>query len=57
MNVEFAQELAERLSPENCGLDVAAQFISSEQLLKNYLNRAYGNAYDFDQSDKVEGIF
>lgn len=57
MEVEFAHELAERLSPEKCGLNVAAQFISSEQLLKSYLNRAYGNAYDFDQSEKIEGIF
>ncbi|EUC41860.1 hypothetical protein COCMIDRAFT_105064 [Bipolaris oryzae ATCC 44560] len=57
MQVEFAQELAERLLPEKTGLDIAAQYIPSEQLLKNYLNRSFGNAYDFDQSDKVEGIF
>ncbi|XP_014562599.1 hypothetical protein COCVIDRAFT_32476 [Bipolaris victoriae FI3] len=57
MQVEFAEELAERLLPEKTGLDIAAQYIPSEQLLKNYLNRSYGNAYDFDQSDKVEGIF
>ena len=57
MYVEFAEELADRLSPEKCGLDVAAQFISTEQLLQSYLNRAYGNAYDFDQSEKIEGIF
>ncbi|EMD95586.1 hypothetical protein COCC4DRAFT_35383 [Bipolaris maydis ATCC 48331] len=57
MQVEFAEELAERLLPEKTGLNIAAQYIPSEQLLKNYLNRSYGNAYDFDQSDKVEGIF
>lgn len=57
MQVEFAEELTERLLPEKTGLDIAAQYIPSEQLLKNYLNRSYGNAYDFDQSDKVEGIF
>ncbi|EUC33792.1 hypothetical protein COCCADRAFT_4725 [Bipolaris zeicola 26-R-13] len=57
MQVEFAEELAEQLLPEKTGLDIAAQYIPSEQLLKNYLNRSYGNAYDFDQSDKVEGIF
>lgn len=57
MQVEFAEELTERLLPEKTGLDIAAQYIPSEQLLKNYLNRSYGNVYDFDQSDKVEGIF
>jgi hypothetical protein len=57
MQVEFAKELAERLSPEKTGLEIAAQYVSSEQLLKNYLNRPYGNDYDFDQSDKIEGMF
>ncbi|EOA86762.1 uncharacterized protein SETTUDRAFT_88610 [Exserohilum turcica Et28A] len=57
MEVEFAEELAERLSPAKTGLDVAAKFIAAEHLLKNYMNRSFGNAYDFDQRDKIEGVF
>jgi hypothetical protein len=57
MEVEFANELTERLAPENTGLQVAATYVHEEELLKNYLNRPYGNAYDFSQTDKIEGIF
>ncbi|KAI8942907.1 hypothetical protein NX059_000946 [Plenodomus lindquistii] len=57
MFVEFAEELRERLSPEKTGLDIAATYVSEAELLKNYLDRPYGNAYDFDQREKVEGIF
>jgi hypothetical protein len=57
MTVEFAQELKEKLTPEKTGLHIPATFVSGAQLKKNYLNRPYGNAYDFDQIEKVEGIF
>ncbi|KAI4709499.1 hypothetical protein J4E89_005515 [Alternaria sp. Ai002NY15] len=57
MEVELAEELAERLSPEKTGLQTAATYVSSEQLLKNYLNRPFGNAYDFDQTEKIDNVF
>lgn len=57
MSVEFAEELADRLLPEKSGLEIAAKFVTNEQLLKNYLNRPYGNAYDFNQSERIEGLF
>ncbi|KAH6882643.1 hypothetical protein BKA58DRAFT_407793 [Alternaria rosae] len=57
MEVELAEELAERLLPEKTGLQTAATYVSSEQLLKNYLNRPFGNAYDFDQTEKIDDIF
>jgi hypothetical protein len=57
MQVEFDEEFAERLSAEKTGLQIAATYVSGEYLLKNYLNRPYGNAYDFDQIEKIEGIF
>lgn len=57
MEVELAEELAERLSPEKTGLQTAATYVSSEQLFKNYLNRPFGNAYDFDQTEKIDDIF
>ncbi|OAL54515.1 phytanoyl-CoA dioxygenase family protein [Pyrenochaeta sp. DS3sAY3a] len=57
MSVEFAQELGDRLAPEKTGLQVAATYVTNEELLKNYLNRPYGNAYDFNQSEPIEGVF
>ena len=57
MEVEFAEDLCDRLSKEKTGLDVAATFAKDEDVLKGYLNRPYGNAYDFDQVGKIEGVF
>lgn len=57
MTVEFAEELNEKLTLEKTGLQVAAEFVLAGQLVKNYLNRPYGNAYDFNQVDRIEGIF
>jgi hypothetical protein len=57
MNVEVAEELKGQLDVGRTGLDVAAIYVTHEQLLQNYLNRSYGNAYDFNQTDKVEGVF
>ncbi|KAJ8115163.1 hypothetical protein OPT61_g3125 [Boeremia exigua] len=57
MNVEFSDDLKEHLNPEKTGLDVAATYVLEETLLENYLNRPFGNAYDFDQMNRIEGIF
>jgi hypothetical protein len=57
MEVEFAEELRERVGFEKNGLAVAARFIKEEELVKNYLNRPYGNAYDFNQTPQIEGVF
>ena len=54
MTVEFPSELKEKLTVEKTGLQVAADFVTSEELVKNYLNRPYGNAYDFDQVERVD---
>ncbi|KAF2010120.1 hypothetical protein BU24DRAFT_414556 [Aaosphaeria arxii CBS 175.79] len=53
MQVEFAEELRERLTLERTGLHVAAIYVSSQELAQNYLSRPYGNAYDFDQTEKL----
>ncbi|KAL5117897.1 hypothetical protein ACEQ8H_004215 [Pleosporales sp. CAS-2024a] len=55
MTVEVAQDLRECLTREATGLQVAAEYVSTEEVEKRYLNRPYGNAYDFDQLDKVTG--
>lgn len=56
MSVEFAEDLREHLTPEKTGMYVAADYVKSEDVEKSYLNRPYGNAYDFDQVDKVQDI-
>jgi hypothetical protein len=57
MQLEFAEELKDRLAPEKTGLQVGATYVPANQLLKDYLNRPYGNAYDFDQIASIEGVF
>jgi len=54
MQVEFADELQDRLTPEKTGLQIAATYTPAEQLLRDYMSRPYGNAYDFDQIDKID---
>lgn len=57
MTVEFSSALKDRLATEKTGLDIAATFAEEEEIRKNYLNRPYGNAYDFSQIDRIEGVF
>ncbi|KAH3957360.1 hypothetical protein HBI38_178300 [Parastagonospora nodorum] len=57
MEVEIADDLREQFDSEKTGLHVAAKHVPAEQLLQNYLNRPYGNAYDFNQTDRIEGVF
>jgi hypothetical protein len=57
MQVEFAEDLKDELKPEKTGLQVGATYVPADELLKNYLNRPYGNAYDFNQIASIEGVF
>ncbi|KAF3037389.1 hypothetical protein E8E12_008172 [Didymella heteroderae] len=57
MDVEFADGLKEQLDVARTGLEAAATFVPEDQLLRHYLNRPYGNAYNFNQADKIEGVF
>ncbi|KAL0264468.1 hypothetical protein SLS55_000418 [Diplodia seriata] len=57
MLVEMANELKPTLSNERTGLQVQGSFMPEEEVEKRYLNRPYGNAYDFSQQQPLEGIF
>jgi ectoine hydroxylase-related dioxygenase (phytanoyl-CoA dioxygenase family) len=57
MEVEFSSDLKDALTVEKTGLDIAAMFVRDEDVLNNYLNRPYGNAYDFNQTERIEGVF
>ncbi|GME37228.1 Phytanoyl-dioxygenase [Neofusicoccum parvum] len=57
MAVEFADELAPLLGGERTGLQVQGAFMPAAEVERRYLNRPYGNAYDFSQQQPVEGVF
>jgi len=54
--VELSDDLKDQLDPQKTRLEVAAPYVTKEQLLKSYLNWSFGNAYNFDLSDKIETI-
>jgi hypothetical protein len=55
MRVNFAEELKPEL--EDSGLMVQATYKSEKDIEETYLNGAYGNAYDFDQEDRLDVAF
>lgn len=57
MQVEFAKDLMPTLRDEGSDLQIQAKFMSEREVLDAYLKRGFGNAYDFDQGDKIEGVF
>lgn len=57
MQIEFAEELEPALTQAKTGLQVQGSFLPENDIIKAYLNRPYGNAYDFGQVDEVAGLF
>ena len=53
MQVEFADDLKPMLE-EGQDLQIQGSFFPEKDILGRYLNRGYGNAYDFDQQDRLE---
>ena len=49
MRLELAEE-TEPLVRGTKDLDVRANFVTQDHALRNYLNRGFGNSYDFSQS-------
>ena len=45
------------MDPEKTGLDIAATYVTEKALLSGYLSRSFGNAYDFDQAERIQGVF
>jgi len=54
MRLEFAEDvkpiLEELDSRGELGLQVPVDWVPKQQAMDTYLNRAFGNAYDFDQA-------
>jgi hypothetical protein len=57
MEIELSDKLKGHFSHAEIGLHAAAKYLPEDEVLKSYLNRPYGNAYDFDQTDKIEDVF
>jgi hypothetical protein len=53
MQVEFAEELRPTLEEYSAVLQIQSKFLPEKDILERYLNRGYGNAYDFDQQDRL----
>jgi ectoine hydroxylase-related dioxygenase (phytanoyl-CoA dioxygenase family) len=54
MRLEFAEDVKpvfeELESRDELGLEVAIDWVTRQRVMDGYLNRAFGNAYDFDQA-------
>ena len=55
MKINFAEELRPQL--DNTGLQIQGTFKDEAEIERTYLNGAYGNAYDFDQEDRLDVAF
>lgn len=49
MRLEFGEDLRPLLEETDLGLEIPVDFMPRDDVLERYLNRAFGNAYDFDQ--------
>ncbi len=57
MDINFSQDLKEVVKKYGKDLQVQAKYLSEKEMEEGYLKGAYGNAYDFDQKDKLDAKF
>ena len=50
MRLEFARSVRPVVEAEK-GLDIPVDWVEEEQALERYLNRGFGNSYDFGQAE------
>ncbi|KAJ2956944.1 hypothetical protein NQZ79_g7295 [Umbelopsis isabellina] len=54
MHIDYSEALKQTLKEHGCGIQIQANFKPEEDIIKGYLNRPFGNAYDFNQQDRQE---
>lgn len=54
MQIEYSDDLKQTLKEYGSDVQIQAIFKTEEEIEKGYLNRPFGNAYDFDQKDRLE---
>ena len=57
MEVNFSEDMRGILETKGRDLNVHSKFVPEETLLDTYLEGKFGNAYDFDQRDRMEVQF
>lgn len=56
MRFNVADTLIPELEYDGSDLHVQATFSTEEKVLASYLTRGFGNSYDFDQTEHLEGL-
>jgi len=56
MEIKFSEDLRPQLASHH-GLQIQGRYMPEQEILDTYLQGAYGNAYDFDQKDKLSVDF
>lgn len=56
MQVEFADDLIPTLEGHGSDLQIQATYLPAAEVEKRYLNRPFGNGYDFGQQDDTVDI-
>lgn len=57
MTINFSEDLRADIEKHGSDLQVQATFSPEEEVLATYLKGKYGNAYDFDQKDRLDVDF
>ena len=57
MEVSFSENVRGVLEERGKDLKVQSKFVPEETLLETYLDGKFGNAYDFDQRDRLDVQF
>lgn len=56
MQVEYSEDLKSTLDSFDKTLQIQSTFLPETDLMSRYLNRGFGNAYKFDQEDRIDDL-
>lgn len=54
MKIEFSEDLETVLDREGSDLQIQRTLVPEQTIMDGYLNRGYGNSYNFDQESRLE---
>lgn len=53
MQVEFSEDLKPTLKKYENDIQIQGTYLPDKEIMERYLKRGFGNAYDFDQQDRL----
>ena len=56
MQVEYSEDLKPTLERFYKTLQIQSTFLPEIEVVSRYLNRGFGNAYKFDQEDRIDDL-